>query len=101
MNAKTLFLRKEPGKQSLAEWWASICHDERFEVVMVYARAVTMEMRPTQPQIEGAELMLATLLTLPDNEEGYSAFPSPGLVHDLPSKKIPMPSTAQPPKPKA
>jgi len=85
--AKRIFLRKEPGKQSLAEWWVSVVHDDRFEMVMTCARAETMELRPTQPQMEGIEMMLATLLTLPDNEPTFSEMPGPGLVHVMPTKQ--------------
>ena len=86
-SAKQLFLRKEPGKQSLAEWWVTVCHDERFELLCTFARAEIMELRPTQPQMEGAEMMLATLLTLPDMEPKFEAMPGPGLVHTLPTKE--------------
>ena len=89
--AKRLFLRKEPGKQSLAEWLVSVIHDDRFEMVMTFARAEILELRPTQPQMEGAELMLATLLTLPDSEETLAELPGPGLQHDMPEKQIRQP----------
>jgi hypothetical protein len=86
-SAKTLFLRKDPdGKQSLSQWWASVVHDDRYSMVMTFARAETMELRPTQPQMEGAEIMLATLLTLCDAEETTQDFPGPGLVHKMPVK---------------
>ncbi len=85
-SAKTLFLRKEPGKQSLAEWWVTVCHDDRYQLVCMYARAEMMELRPTQPQMEGAEMMLATMLTLPDNEEVFTPMPGPGLIHEMPGK---------------
>ena len=68
--AKRLFLRKEPGKQSLAEWWVTVVHDDRFEMVM-----------------KGAEMMLATLLTLPDNEVPFTEMPGPGLIHQMPAKE--------------
>ena len=84
--AKQLFLRKEPGKQSLSEWWVTVIHDERFQMVLTFARAETMECRPTQPQMEGAEMMLATLMTLSDNEETFTAYPNPGIVHTMPVK---------------
>lgn len=86
-HSKSLFQRKDPeGKQSLAQWWASVVHDDRFSLVLTCARAEMMELRPEQSQIEGAELILATLLTLSDNEPEVTEFPSPGVHHHLPTK---------------
>lgn len=83
-SSKALFLRKSPdGTQSLASWWASIVHDDRFQLVMACARAETMESRPSQEQIIGAEIMLQTLQTLSDNEPDLSEYPSPGLQHSF------------------
>jgi hypothetical protein len=87
--AKRIFLRKEPGKQSLAEWWVSVVHDDRFEMVMTCARAECMELSLSQEQMRGAEMMLATLLTLPDSEEVFTELPGPGLVHRMPVKGEP------------
>ena len=84
--AKRLFLRKSPGQQSLAEWWVSIVHDERFEMVMTCARAESMEIGLSEPQTKGAEMMLATLLTLADSEIPFAEYPSPGLKHHMPVK---------------
>lgn len=87
-SSKALFQRKDPdGKQSIAQWWASVVHDDRFAMVVTCARAEIMEMRPTQPQIEGAEEVLATLLTLSDNEPDTTDFPSPNLIHKMPEKQ--------------
>lgn len=87
-SSKALFQRKDPdGKQSIAQWWASVVHDDRFAMVTTCARAEIMELRPTQPQVEGAELALATLLTLSDNEPTTADFPSPGLQHKMPEKQ--------------
>lgn len=85
--AKRIFLRKEPGKQSLAEWWVSVVHDDRFEMVMTCARAENMEMGLTEPQMKGAEMMLATLLTLADSEIPFDEYPNPGLQHVMSSKQ--------------
>lgn len=82
MNAKDIFLKDE-----LAKWWVSIARDDRFGRVLTFARAETMEMRPTQEQLTGAEMMLSTLMTLSDNEDTLQKFPSPGLVHKMPDKK--------------
>jgi len=91
-SAKQLFLRKEPGKQSLAEWWVTVTHDERFDLVMVYAKAHAFEIRLTPDQFKGAELILEALQTLSDNEETTSEFPSPHLIHEMPVKGQPKPS---------
>ena len=84
--AKRIFLRKEPGKQSLSEWWVSVIHDDRFEMLATCARAEVMEMGLTQEQMRGAAAMLSTLLTLPDNEPDFEAMPGPGLIHHMPEK---------------
>lgn len=81
MNAKEIFLKDE-----LAKWWVSIARDDRFGRVLTFARAETMEMRPTQEQLTGAEMMLSTLMTLSDNQEASMPFPSPKLVHKMPVK---------------
>lgn len=84
--AKRLFLRKEPGKQSLGEWWVSVVHDERFEMVMTCARAESMEIGLSEAHLKGAEMMLATLLTLADNDPPFAEMPGPGLQHRMPEK---------------
>lgn len=88
-SARALFCRKEPGKQSLAEWWVTICHDPRFEQVLVFARADAAQLLPTREQMDGAEKMLRTLLTLAEGEEPDVDWPTPGLQHDFyPPKAI-------------
>lgn len=87
--AKSLFLAKDPeGKPTLAHWWAGICRDPRFELVLVFARADMMEGRPTQASLEGAEKLISALLTLPDGEETFSEMPTPGLHHDFNVPKV-------------
>lgn len=82
--AKHLFLQRAEGKPSLADWWVTIAHDPRFEMVVTYARAHISESVPEREQLRGAELALGTLLTLSDNEpEGSVQIPSPGLHHSL------------------
>lgn len=93
-NAKQLFLRKDrDGKQSVSQWWASVIHDERFDMVLTCARAEIMEMTPTQSQIEGAAMFSATLMSLSENEPDFTEFPTPGLHHKMPEKTFPTPPT--------
>ena len=92
--SKRIFLRKTPGQQSLAEWWVTVVHDDRFEMVMTCARAECMELSLSQEQMRGAEMVLATLLTLPDNEPVFETYPTPGLQHRMPDKQ-----TAHPKQP--
>ena len=84
--AKTLFQRKEPGKQSLAEWWVTVCHDERFQMVCMHARADAFEEKMPYEQLVGAGKMLEKLATFADNEETFETMPGPGLVHVMPTK---------------
>lgn len=87
--AKQLFQRKDPdGKQSLAQWWASVCHDDRFLTVLTYCRADFMEMTPTQGQIEGAAMLSEILQHLSDNEPAFEDYPTPGLQHTF-TKPVP------------
>lgn len=86
-SAKKLFLRKEPGKQSLAEWWTSICHDERFVQVLTYARADAFERHMPYEHLVGAGEMLDTLMTFSESEETFAEFPSPHLQHHMPAKQ--------------
>jgi hypothetical protein len=95
--AKELFCRKEPGKQSLAEWWVSICHDARFQQVLVFARADAAQLLPTREQLDGAEKMIRTLLTLAEGEEPDVPWPSPGLQHEFYPKKEPQKHDPEPP----
>ena len=92
-SAKELFLRKEPGKQSLAEWWTTICHDDRFDMVMTYARADAFERKMPYENLVGAGEMLDTLKHFAETEAGFDAFPTPGLIHHMPTKE-----TAKQPK---
>ena len=86
--AKTLFQQKTPeGQASLAAWWVSVIHDPRFLMLLTCARAEMMELKPTQAQIEGGEMMLTTLLTLPEPEETFSEMPSPNLHHNFDKPK--------------
>ena len=91
--AKRIFLRKEPGKQSLAEWWVSVVHDDRFEMVMTCARAELMELGLGQEQMKGAEEMLTTLTTLAENEPAFESYPTPGLQHVMPTKQSAKPKS--------
>lgn len=85
-SAKQLFLCKEPGKQSLSEWWVSICHDERFAQVLTYARADAFERHMPYEHLVGAGEMLDTLMTFSEGEESVAEFPTPGLQHHMPTK---------------
>lgn len=80
--SKQLFLKKDPNTgESLSQWWASICHDPRFLMVLTFSRAEMMESRPTAAELQGVELAFSVLLTLSDNEEGPGDYPTPGLHH--------------------
>lgn len=83
-NAKELFLRPSAdSKPTIAQWWASVVRDERYTLVATFARAETMELRPTQAQMEGAEMMLNTLKTLCDAEDTSAIIPESGLHHNF------------------
>lgn len=83
MIAKQLFLRDKP----LAGYWVAIARADDFARVCTYARAELMEGRPTQEQLTGAEMILDVLTRLADNEEPDVPFPSPGLHHNIDSKR--------------
>lgn len=86
-NSKALFIRPDPdGNQSLSQWWASVVNDDRFAMVLTFARASLMENRPSAETIQGAEIMALTLQTLSENETSSTTFPSPGLHHRMPEK---------------
>ena len=86
--AKELFLQKGPeGQPSLAAWWVSVIHDPRFLMLLTCARAEMMELKPTQAQMEGGEMMITTLLTLPEPEESFTEMPTPGLHHNFDKPK--------------
>lgn len=92
-SSKTLFLRKDPdGKQSLAQWWTSICRDPRFDLVLMHARAELMELKTRHEHIVGAEVMINTLLTLPDAEEPLAEYPNPNLHHHFDNLKPSVPN---------
>jgi len=92
-SAKTLFLRKEPGKQSLAEWWVTVCHDERFRMVHALALAHAAKSQWPHERLMGASELLDLLETISDNEVPFESYPSPGLVHQMPTKDIAKPKT--------
>lgn len=83
-NSKELFLRPSiDGKPTLAQWWATVSHDPRFAEVKTFARACTMEARPTQPQLEGGEMMLETLSNMCDAEDTSAVIPESGMHHNF------------------
>ena len=87
--AKDLFLKKKPGEQSISQWWASVIHDEKFEMVRTCARAELFEQGLSNEQMTGAQFMLNTLESLPEGEAQPTRFPSPGLHHRMPVTDLP------------
>ena len=87
--AKDLCLKKKPGEQSISQWWASIIHDERFEMVRTCATAEMFDHGLNKEQMDGAKHMLYTLEGLCDGEPRSTPFPSPGLHHKMPSAVYP------------
>lgn len=91
-SAKSLFLRKEPGKTSLSEWWTTVCHDERFAQVLTFLRADAFERHMPYEKLVGAGEILDTLMTFSEGEETFAEFPSPHLIHEMPVKGQPKPT---------
>lgn len=67
--------------KELTKWWVSVTHDNRFDLVAVHARAQVAELRLTQEQAIGADLMMNLLANLPESEDRAMTFPNPGLHH--------------------
>lgn len=77
MTAKELFLKDK----ELAAWWVSVCHDDRFERVLLYVRSALMDTQPERTEIKGAETVLAFLATISDNDPDILGLANPGLHH--------------------
>jgi hypothetical protein len=79
MDAKNQFLNQKP----LAEWWASIAGDPKFDAVLLHAAAVTLEACPDSQQRAGVLFFKEVLLTLSQKDSAGPEFAKPGLNHDL------------------
>lgn len=84
MNAKDQFL----SQKTLAEWWASIAGDSKFDAVMLHAQAVALETCPSAEQREGVLTFKDILLTISHAEAKTPKFAKPGINHnlDIPSR---------------
>lgn len=83
MDSKTQFINQK----ELREWWVSISGDSRFDAVLLYAAAITLETCPSAEQREGVIYMKEVLLTMGDKMSEAPDFPSPGLNHNLETQR--------------
>jgi hypothetical protein len=79
MTAKDQFLSNKP----LKDWWASVVSNQNFDMVMLHACGVALEILPSAEQRTGVVGFKEILQTLGDNEAGPVKFASPGLIHNL------------------
>ncbi len=79
MTSKEQFIRQK----ELAAWWQGVASDTRFDSVLVYAAAATLESCPSAEQREGVIFFREMLLNLSLPEAPPPAFARPGLNHDL------------------
>lgn len=79
MNSKALFLKSK----DVPAFWASICGNDNFEIVLTFARSEFAESQPTQDELKGAEKFIQILRTISSNEESNLPFPSAGLIHQI------------------
>jgi hypothetical protein len=83
MTAKDQFINNKP----LAEWWAAIAGDTRFDSVLLHAAAVALETCPSSEQREGVIFLKEILLTIAQKEAPVVEFAKPGLNHNLEIKR--------------
>jgi hypothetical protein len=67
--------------KELLAWWISVIHDDRFERVMVHARAELSERTLDRAQMEGANLAFVTLCEIIESEPSGQFSPRPGIDH--------------------
>lgn len=84
MSGRELLLRNK----ELTSWWVGVCHDARFEEVIALASYEIAARNPTKEIMEGVNVAYNLMATITDNPQGFGNFPSAGLVHELPKKKI-------------
>jgi hypothetical protein len=83
MDSKNQFI----SHKELAEWWASIANDPKFDSVLLYASNVAFEACPSAEQREGVLRFKDILLTLSNQDAPAIDFPQPGLQHNLDTKR--------------
>jgi hypothetical protein len=93
MNAKTSFINDK----NLAEWWASIANDRRFDTMLLHAGNIAFEACPSAEQREGILRFKDILLTISQPDAAPVDFPKPGLHHDLGSPRKTAPPTPEKP----
>lgn len=80
MTSKTLFNKQKP----LRDYLNAIVKSEQFQQCLIYVRGEIMEHPGLTPAgIDGAKAFERVLLDFTDEEPDASAFPSPGLEHNL------------------
>jgi hypothetical protein len=82
MTSKDQFI----ANKTLAQWWASISNDDKFDQVMLHASAVAFENCPSAEQRDGVLKFKEILLTLSQPDSPTVAFSQPGLSHNLEPK---------------
>jgi hypothetical protein len=83
MDSKTQFI----SHKELAEWWASIANDPKFDSVLLYASNVAFEACPSAEQRDGVLRFREILLTLSNADSVLVDFAKPGLSHNLDVKR--------------
>ena len=77
--------------KKLTEWWVSVCHDSRFDLVMALCRSHLGEKPIDYAQMTGVNLFIDALRTITEGETNSTEFPSAGLIHLFNAPKPPEP----------
>lgn len=77
--AKELFLKNK----ELREKWAAVAHADWFGEVLVFARSVCMDNKPTAEKIMGMLEFESALLSICDEQVVSVEYPSSGIRHDI------------------
>ena len=83
MNSKTSFIQNK----ELAEWWAVISGDSRFDKVVSTLKGMAFEACPSEEQRKGVLFAIEALLTMNQPETDGPDFSRPGIKYDLDSKR--------------
>lgn len=71
----------------LCAWWSTVVGDDRFDKVLLHAKGMAFEGKPSPDQIQGIVTFIQTLTTIAESEESAPVYPEPGLSHSLDVKR--------------
>lgn len=94
MTGREILISNKP----LCQWWVSVCHDPRFDVLVTLVKSHLAETAESWDALKGANAALNLLGSITDGHETAAPIPSSGIIHDFMNVPHGTPPAAQPPK---